>query len=430
MMSSRERVRLALEHKEPDCVPLDLGATTVTGMHVDTVYRLRQALDLDAPGTPVKVIEPFQMLGEMKTDLLDALGIDTVRVAGTGTAFGFRQEGWKEWKTFGGVPALVPAGFNTEPEPNGDLLLYPQGDRSASPSGRMPAGGYYFDVIVRQEPLIEEELRVEDNLEEFSVVSEQEVEHFRRLADELYTQTNKALVLNLGMVSYGDIARVPAPNLKCPRGIRDVAEWYMSLSSRRDHIFKIFEAQSKINMKNLEKIQAAVGNRAEMAYVTGTDFGSQNGPLVSPQTYRELFMPFHKQVNDWIHRNTTWKTFIHSCGSVWALVPDFIEAGFDVLNPVQCSAAHMNPYDLKSKFGDRITFWGGGVDTQATLPFGSPREVREEVRERIRAFGPGGGFVFAAVHNIQALVPAENVLAMYQTAREYGKYPLHLNSAA
>ena len=383
MMSSRERVRLALEHKEPDCVPLDMGATTVTGMHVDTVYRLRQALDLDAPGTPVKVVEPFQMLGEVKIDLLDALGIDTVRVGGTGTAFGFRQEGWKEWKTFGGVPALVPAGFNTQPEPNGDLLLYPQGDRSAPPSGRMPAGGYYFDVIVRQEPINEEDLRVEDNVEEFSVVSDQEVEHFRRLADELYTQTDKALVLNLGMVSYGDIARVPAPNLKCPRGIRDVAEWYMSLSARRDHIFKIFEAQSKINMVNLEKIQAAVGNRASMAYVTGTDFGSQNGPLVSPQTYRELFMPFHKQVNEWVHRNTTWKTFIHSCGSVWALVPDFIEAGFDILNPVQCSAAHMNPYDLKSKYGDRITFWGGGVDTQSTLPFGSTREVREEVRERI-----------------------------------------------
>ena len=172
MMSSRERVRLALEHKESDCVPLDLGATTVTGMHVDTVYRLRQALDLDAPGTPVKVIEPFQMLGEIEPDLLNALAIDTARVSGTGTAFGFPLEGWKEWKTFGGAPALVPAGFNTQPEPNGDLLLYPQGDRSAPPSGRMPKGGFYFDVIIRQEPFKEEDLRVEDNLEECSVISE------------------------------------------------------------------------------------------------------------------------------------------------------------------------------------------------------------------------------------------------------------------
>ena len=430
MTSSRERVRLALEHQEPDCIPLDLGATSVTGMHIDTVYRLRQALDLDAPGTPVKIIEPFQMLGEIKPDLIQALAIDTVQVGGTGTAFGFPMEGWKEWKTFGGAPALVPAGFNTQTEPNGDLLLYPQGDRSASASGHMPAGGYYFDVIVRQQPFKEEDLRVEDNTEEFSLLSDEETEHYRRSAEEFYTQTDKALVLNLGALSLGNIARVPGPALKCPRGIRDVEEWYVSLSSRREYIYKVFERQTEINLANVQKLYDAVGNKVSVVNLTGTDFGAQNGPLVSPQTYRSLFQPFHKQVNDWVHRNTTWKTFIHSCGSVWALVDDFINAGFDVLNPVQCSAARMNPFDLKSKFGNRITFWGGGVDTQATLPFGSPREVREEVRERIRAFGPGGGFVFNAVHNIQALVPAENVLTMYRTAREFGRYPLRVASAA
>jgi len=430
MTSSRERVRLALEHQEPDCIPLDLGATSVTGMHIDTVYRLRQALDLDAPGTPVKIIEPFQMLGEIKPDLIQALAIDTVQVGGTGTAFGFPMEGWKEWKTFGGAPALVPAGFNTQTEPNGDLLLYPQGDRSASASGHMPAGGYYFDVIVRQQPFKEEDLRVEDNTEEFSLLSDEETEHYRRTAEEFYTQTDKALVLNLGALSLGNIARVPGPALKCPRGIRDVEEWYVSLSSRREYIYKVFERQTEINLANVQKLYDAVGNKVSVVNLTGTDFGAQNGPLVSPQTYRSLFQPFHKQVNDWVHRNTTWKTFIHSCGSVWALVDDFINAGFDILNPVQCSAARMNPFDLKSKFGNRITFWGGGVDTQATLPFGSPREVREEVRERIRAFGPGGGFVFNAVHNIQALVPAENVLTMYRTAREFGRYPLRVASAA
>jgi len=430
MLSSRERVRLALEHQEPDCIPLDLGATTVTGMHVDTVYRLRQALDLDPPGTPVKVIEICQMLGEVKLDLLNALDIDTALVSGTGTAFGFPLDGWKEWKTFAGTPALVPAGFNTQTEPNGDLLLYPQGDRSAPASGRMPKGGLYFDVIVRQQPFKEEDLRVEDNVEEFSVFSDQEVEHYRRRADELYTQTDKALVLNLGALSLGNIMRVPGPGLKCPRGIRDVEEWYISLNTRRDLIYKIFERQTEINMINLQKIHAAVGERVTAAYLTGTDFGAQNGPFVSPRVYRALFMPFHKQVNDWVHRHTSWKTFIHSCGSVWALVEDFIAAGFDILNPVQCSAANMNPFDLKKKFGSRITFWGGGVDTQSTLPFGSAQEVREEVRERIRAFGPGGGFVFNPVHNIQALVPVENVLAMYRAARESGRYPLQMHSAA
>jgi len=136
-MTSRERVSLTLQHKEADRVPLDLGATTVSGMHVSAVYGLRQALALDPPGTPVKVIEPLQMLGEIKLDLVEALGIDTVRLAGTGTSFGFKLGGWKEWTTLDGTPALVPEGFNTIPEPNGDLLMYPQGDRSAQPSGRM-----------------------------------------------------------------------------------------------------------------------------------------------------------------------------------------------------------------------------------------------------------------------------------------------------
>jgi len=308
--------------------------------------------------------------------------------------------------------------------------LYPQGDRSAPASGRMPKGGYYFDVIVRQQPFEEADLRADDNLEEFSVFSDQEVENYRLRAEELYTATDKALVLNLGALSLGNIMRVPGPSLKCPRGIRDVEEWYISLSTRRDLIYKIFERQTAINLINLQKIHAAVGDRVAVAYLTGTDFGAQNGPFVSPQTYRNLFLPFHKQVNDWVHRNTKWKAFIHSCGSVWALVEDFIAAGFDILNPVQCSAAHMNPFDLKMKYGGRITFWGGGIDTQSTLPFGSPREVGHEVCERIRAFAPAGGFVFNAVHNIQALVPVENVLAMYEAAREYGKYPLRLNSAA
>src|SRR5208337_2203070 len=396
-MNSRERVNLALQHKEADRVPLDLGATTVTGMHVSTVYWLRQALALDAPGTPVKVIEPLQMLGEIKLDLIEALGIDVVRLAGTGTSFGFKLEGWKEWRTFDGTPALVPDGFNTTPEPNGDLLMYPQGDRSAQPSGKMPKGGLYFDAIFRQRPIDEGNLKVEDNLEEFGPFPNEELEHFKREALRLYTETDRGIILNLGMFSLGDIAKVPGPMLKDPKGIRSADEWYISLSARRDYIYQVFERQTEINLANLERIHQAVGN------LTGADFGAQNGPLVAPKAYRELFLPFHKQINDWVHKHTAWKTFIHSCGSVFDLIEDFIAAGFDILNPVQSSAAHMDPEELKKKFGDRMTFWGGGVDTQRTLPFGSPDDVRGEVRERLKLLGPGGGFVFNAVHNVQAL---------------------------
>ena len=423
-MTSRERVNLALQHKAPDRIPLDLGATTVTGMHVSAVYKLRQALALDALGTPVKVIEPLQMLGEVKLDLVEALGIDTVRLAGTGTSFGFRLEGWKEWRTFDGTPALVPGGFNTVPEPDGDLLMYPQGDRSAPPSGRMPKGGLYFDPIFRQHPIDEDNLKVEDNLEEFGPLPNSELEHLERESERLYTETDRALVLNLGMLSLGDIAKVPGQMLKDPKGIRSAEEWYISLSARRDYIYKIFERQTEINLANLVRIHQAVGNRPAVAYLTGTDFGTQNGPLLAPKVYRELFLPFHKQTNDWVHKHTTWRTFLHSCGSVFDLIEDFIAAGFDILNPVQTSAAHMDPGELKRRFGERITFWGGGVDTQRTLPFGSAEDVRREVRERLEVFGPGGGFVFNGVHNIQAQVPVANVLAMYDTALNRGRHPL------
>ncbi|GAF99972.1 unnamed protein product, partial [marine sediment metagenome] len=180
----------------------------------------------------------------------------------------------------------------------------------------------------------------------------------------------------------------------------------------------------EIALANLNRLYEAVGDRVTAVFITGTDFGMQTGPFISPKTYRGLFQPFHARVNDWVHTHTPWKTFMHSCGSVRALIPDFIESGFDILNPIQCSAAGMDPWELKREFGDRLTFWGGGVDTQHTLPFGTPEKVRDEVRERIEAFGPGGGFVFNTIHNVQPSTPVENVLALYETQREHGCYPI------
>jgi uroporphyrinogen-III decarboxylase len=184
-------------------------------------------------------------------------------------------------------------------------------------------------------------------------------------------------------------------------------------------VWKIFERQCEIALANLAKIHHAVGDRVSAVFLTGTDFGTQRGPFIDPRTYRDLYQPFHKAVNDWVHQHTAWKTFIHTCGSVWALIEDFIESGFDVLNPVQCSAADMAPRDLKATFGDRLVFWGGGVDTQKTLPFGSPADIRAEVRDRIQTFSPGGGFVFNTVHNVQARTPRENLTALYDAFRQH-----------
>lgn len=423
-MTSRERVALALDHKEPDCIPLDLGASAVTGMHVSAVYKLRQALGLDPPATPVKVVEPYQMLGEVAPDLVDHLGLDVVGLGSRQTLFGFRNEGWKPWTTFDGTPVLVPEGFNTDPEPNGDILMYPEGDTSAPPSGHMPKGGWYFDTIVRQPPIDDATLDVEDNLQEFGPVSEEELAHFEKEAQRLYTQTDKAILASFGGTAFGDIALVPAPWLKHPRGIRDIAEWYTSTVARFDYVYRVFEKQCAIALDNLEKIHGVVGDRVSAVFVTGTDFGTQRGPFIAPEAYRNLYKPFHKAVNDWVHTHTGWKTFIHSCGSVAAFVEDFIDAGFDILNPVQCSAADMEPASLKERFGDRITFWGGGVDTQQTLPFGAPDAVRAQVAERIGIFGAGGGFVFNTIHNVQGQTPAGNLVALYQAVRERGRHPL------
>ena len=421
MMASRRRVQEALDHREADQVPLDLGGSTVTGMHVDSVYKLRQALQLDPPDTPVKVVEPMQLLGEIGPDLLDALGVDVVGLSAPTTIMGFRNEGWKSWTTFGGTPVLVPEGFNTEPGPNGDILAYPCGDKSVPPCARIPHGGFYFDAFTRQDPIDDDNLHVEDNLEEFKPISDADLAYLKKESERLEA-TGKAILASFGGTSFGDIAFVPGMELKHPRGIRAVDEWYVSTSLRRDYVYEVFERQCEIGLRNLEKIHAVVGERVTAGFVTGTDFGAQNAPFISPKMYRSLFKPFHIKVNEWIHTHTSWKTFIHCCGSIWLLLDDIVDAGFDILNPVQTSAADMDPEALKAKYGSRITFWGGGIDTQKVLPFGTPEEVKEMVRQRMATFGVGGGFVFNTIHNVQAGIPTENLLALYEAIDKYRPY--------
>jgi hypothetical protein len=393
-------------------------------MHVTTVYRLRQALGLDPPGTPVKIFDPYAMTGVIEQDLREALGIDFATVPPLRNRFGFPNDDWKPWTFFDGTPLLVPGLFNTEPEPNGDILQYPQGDRSVPASARMPAGGFYFDAIMRQGPIEDAQLNVADNLEEFKPISDESLNYLARETARLYEETDKAIVGSVGGTGFGDVAHVPGLGLKNPKGIRDIEDWYTSLVSRQDYIAKVFEEQCNIGLANIQKYYEAVGNRISVYNVTGTDFGQQEGPLISLGLYRRLFKPVHKRINDWIHKNTRWKTYIHSCGSVRVFLEDFIQAGFDILNPVQCSAAGMDPRELKRDFGDRIVFWGGGADTQRTLPFGTPDDVRREVRERIKIFAPGGGYVFNPIHNVQAGTPVENLLAMYETVQKEGRYPV------
>lgn len=418
-MNSRERVKKALSHKQPDILPVDIGGTTVTGMHASIVYKLRQYFSLDNPGTPVKVVELMQMLGEIKNDLKEITGIDCYALEGKGTIFGFDKENWKEWELFDGTPLLVPGLFNTTLNEQGGIYQYAKGDRNYSPSGVIPKDGYFFNPIIRKKEIDEKNLNFKDNLEEVEIISSEELIYLKDIAEDLYNNTNYSIISTSMVSDLGDIALIPGPNLKDPKGIRDITEWYISLYKRRDYIKKVFEYQTEIAIENYKRINEAMGKFIDVYFITGTDFGYQEGLMISKDVYSDLFKPFHKKINDWIHENTQWKSFIHTCGSVYELLLDFIEAGFDILNPVQISAKNMKPEKLKKEFGKYLTFWGGGVDTQKTLALGSTKEVKKEIKKLIEIFNVDGGFIFSAVHNIQPNVPIKNVIAMIEVIQKY-----------
>ena len=406
-----------LRHEATDRVCVDFGAGFQTGLGAGAVHRLREAL-FGKSSQPVKVVESYQMLGEMDEELRRALGLDVVGVHGSGTMFGFKNEGWKPFTMFDGTPVLVPGRFNVTPAEDGGWMMHPEGDTSVPPSAWMPKDTFFFDSVNRQGALDEVALDPADNCEEMEVVSDAEVAHFAQLARHYHEQTDYGIYMTLPGTAFGDIALVPAPWMKHPKGIRSVEDWYMATAMRRDYVQKVFEVQCECALKSIEKLAAAVGERAQVVFVSGTDFGTQTGQFCSVKTYRELYKPFHKAVNDLIHKLTPWKTFIHSCGAVAPFIAEFIDAGFDVLNPVQCSATGMDPRWLKREFGRQIVFWGGGVDTQKTLPFGTPEEVYREARERIDIFAEGGGFVFNSIHNVQSNVPTENMLALFRAIKD------------
>ncbi|MGC9343155.1 MAG: uroporphyrinogen decarboxylase family protein, partial [Bacteroidales bacterium] len=300
---------------------------------------------------------------------------------------------------------------------DGSILIYPEGDKSVAPSAKMPAAGFFFDALNRQGQIVEEELDPKDNLEEFKLLTEDDLKHWEMEAERLRSK-NKGVIASFGGTALGDIALVPAMHLKNPKGLRDVAEWYMSLLMRRDYIHKVFEKQTEIALQNLESLHKVTDDVVDAVFICGTDFGTQDSQFCSLEDFNELYAPYYKRINDWIHKNTRWKTFKHSCGSVEPFMKAFIDSGFDIINPVQINAAGMDPVHLKKEYGDHIVFWGGGADTQITLPFGKPEEVKEQVKHNCEIFSENGGFVFNVVHNIQANVPIENVIAMMEILEE------------
>lgn len=416
-MNSKERVLATLNHKQPDRIAVDFGATPVTGIHVLAIENLRKHFGLEQK--PIKVTEPYQMLGEIDDDLMDILGIDVIGLSPGNNMFGIKNYGeYKEFMTFWGQTVLLPKDFNTSIDNNGDLLIYPKGDTSVGASGKMPKTSFFFDAVIRQDSIDDSSLNVEDNLEEFEPISNEDLQYWKNKIKEV-KDSDKAIIANMGGTAFGDIALVPGLNLKHPKGIRDVAEWYMSVIMRPDYIHRIFEKQSDIAIENLKKFYATVGNNIDAIFMCGTDFGTQDSQFCGVDTLEEMYIPYYKKLNDWIHANTNWKTFKHSCGAIEPFLQSFIDAGFDIINPVQINAAGMDPKHLKETYGKQITFWGGGVDTQKVLSFGTVADVKKQVQSECEILSKDGGFVFNTVHNIQANVPTENMVAMLDTLHNF-----------
>ena len=414
-MNAKERVQQSLNHKTTDKIAIDFGSTPVTGIHVLAIEQLRKHYGLEQQ--PVKVTEPFQMLGEVDDDLMEVIGVDVIGISPKNNMFGFANENWKEYKTQWGQTVLVPGEFNVKPADDGGTLMFPGGDTSLTPCAKMPEDSYFFDAIIRQKPIEEDKLDPADNLEEFAHVTDADLEYWKKEVEKA-EKKGKGIIANFGGTAVGDIALVPGMNLKNPKGIRDVAEWYMSVVMRPDYVKAVFDKQTDIAVENLKKIYQVVGNKIDAVFICGTDFGTQDSQFCSPETFNEMYAPYYRKMNDWIHQNTTWKTFKHSCGAVEPFMKLFIESGFDIINPVQISAANMDPGKLKDNYGNHLVFWGGGVDTQNVLAYESPEKVREQVLKQCEILGKNGGFIFNTVHNIQANVPIENNVAMVEALKE------------
>lgn len=410
-MTSKERVQQALNHTETNKIPVDFGTTGVTGIHCKVIEGLRRHYGLE--DRPVRVVEPFQMLGEVDEELQQIIGTDVQGIYGRKNMFSIEESEVHEQVTPWGQKVLISKHINLTPDANGDIYIWAEGDKSYPPSAVMPEGCYFVNAIERLDGVDEAHLDIEDNLEEFSLMPDEDLEHFVREIDKA-SLTEKAVIASFGGAALGDIAFIPGMAMKDPKGIRTVADWYMSTIIRQDYIHRIFEHQIDLSIKNYQRLWERVGSKVDVVFTCGTDFGTQDSQFCSAATFNELWLPHYKRMNDWIHTHTTWKVMKHCCGSIIPLIPSLINAGFDILNPVQINAKNMDPQRIKDEFGSQLTFWGGGIDTQRVLPNATPDEVRTHVRKQCEIFGKGGGFIFNSVHNIQANAPIPNVAAMIE----------------
>ncbi len=401
-MTPRERVLKALAHQEPDRVPIDLGATKVTGIHAIAYNRLKARLAIR--GGDARLFDLYQQLAEVEDAVLRRLHADVVGLHRVEQAHGVRNLRWKPWRLPDGSPCLVPEDFDPVEEEDGSLSLV----RDGRVVRRMPRRGLYFYRV--NHPLAGDITFEDIDRLEWPVISDWELELLRDRARRLYEDTDYAIVGEFG----GSV-------LEWGQDLRGWDTFLGDLVRRPELAGYLMDKMVEVHLRNLARYLDAVGEYIQVIMM-GDDLGTQQGLQISPQTYREMVKPRHQRLYLFVKEHSSAYVFLHSCGAIYDLIPDLIEAGVDILNPVQASAAKMDPARLKAEFGDRLTFWGGGVEGQTVLPRGTPEEVRAQVRERLEVFAPGGGYVFAPIHNIQPDVPPENIVAAYDAAVEFGRY--------
>ena len=403
-MNSRERVIMTLAHQEPDHVPIDLGGSLVTGISAVAYGRLKSYLGLE--GDPPRVADIILQLAEVEEPIRRRFGVDVIGLPALEPLPGVRNLRWKPWTLPDGSPALISADFEPDVTERGGLLIRaPDG----SVAQRMPAGTYHFVPV--DHPLADANLEDLEHFE-FRRISDEELEFLHRVARRLHDETDYAIFGWFGgsLVEAGQFAR-------------GWARFLMDLKRAPGFAAALVERLASVALADLERYLEAVGDFVQVVGF-GDDLGIQTGLQFAPSLYRRFFKPYHRRLYGLVHTRSQARVFLHSCGSVYDLIPDLIEVGVDILNPVQTSAARMEPARLKQEFGGRLTFWGGGSCPHRVLPWATPAEVEADVQRRLRVFAPGGGYVFAPIHDIQPDVPPENVVAMYSAALRYGRYPI------
>ena len=402
-MTSRERIVAAINHRETDELPIDFGGMRSTGISVVAYDKLVKYLGIrEEP----KLYDVFQQLAEPSLAVLDRMGGDVVQAHRLCPAFGISVEKWKKMRIYGDIDALVPEGYAPVKNPDGTQTIF---DEKGEPLASMPAGGYYFDIV--QAPLKDVET-IEDLEKTFKYVpmSQKEIDFTVAEVKRLYEETDKAILYPFG----GNILEAGETDFGFER--------YMELLLLEPElIHAYYEKLVAGYLADLEKILPKIAPYINIVQF-GDDLGSQDSLLVSRGTYREMIFPYHSKLFHYVQEHfPNLKVFLHSCGAIEPLIGDLIEAGVQILNPVQITATGMDPVQLKEKYGKDLVFWGGGARMQTTVLGNDLDAIRKEVEELIKIFGKGGGYVFNQVHNIQANVAPEKILAIYDTAQKVGR---------